>query len=183
MSVTEYLRAIERSSRHGNATEHTYRPDLKELLESLADIDATNEPKRAQCGAPDYVITRQKDRLTIGYIEAKDVGVDLAAVEKTEQIKRYQAHLPNLLLTDYLEFRWYVQGERGLEKRGVAALGRLTASGKIVADPEEQERALMLIKGFLAQRPIAIHSASELALRLAPHTHGARYHRRSFRLR
>ena len=44
------------------------------------------------------------------------MGLDLTEVEKSAQIKRYQAHLPNLLLTDYLEFRWYVQGERGLEK-------------------------------------------------------------------
>jgi len=174
MSPEEYLAKIERAHQRHDATEHTYRPDLKAFLESLAEVDATNEPKRAQCGAPDYVITRRKDRLTLGYIEAKDVGIDLAEVEKSEQLKRYQAHLPNLLLTDYLEFRWYVRGERGLEKRGAAALGRLTAAGKIVVDSGEQARALDLIKGFLAQRPVAVNTASELALRLAHLTHMVR---------
>ena len=174
MSVTEYLRAVERAHQRHDATEHTYRPDLKALVESLGDVLATNEPKREKCGAPDYEISRRKDGLRLGHIEAKDLGADLAEVEKSEQIKRYQAHLPNLLLTDYLEFRWYVQGERGMEKRGAAALGRVTSGGKIVSDPEEQTRALNLIKGFLSQRPIAINSASELALRLAHLTHMVR---------
>jgi len=174
MSPTEYFAKIERARQRHDATEHTYRPYLQELIESLAEVDATNEPKRVQCGAPDYVITRRKDRLTLGYIEAKDAGLDLAEVEKSEQIKRYQAHLPNLLLTDYLEFRWYVQGERGMEKRGVAALGHFAASGKIVSHPDEQARALQLIRGFLTQRPVRITSAQDLALRLAHLTHMVR---------
>ena len=174
MSPAEYLAKIERTHQRHEATEHTYRPDFKAFLESLAEIEATNEPKREKCGAPDYVITRQKDGLTVGYIEAKDIGIDLGETEKTEQIKRYQAHLPNLLLTDYLEVRWFVQGERGMEKRGSAALGRLTSSGKIVSDPDEQERALDLLKSFLAQRPVRITSAQDLALRLAHLTHMVR---------
>ena len=32
-------------------------------------------------------------------------------VERGEQVKRYREALPNLILTDYLEFRWYVEGE------------------------------------------------------------------------
>jgi hypothetical protein len=58
--VRDYLAKIERAYRAGNATEHTYRPDLKALLEALVPgITATNEPKwRTDCGAPDYVLTR-----------------------------------------------------------------------------------------------------------------------------
>ena len=52
----EYLRKLERALKRGDATEHTHRPALKELLEALDDkIVATNEPKRSECGAPDYV--------------------------------------------------------------------------------------------------------------------------------
>jgi hypothetical protein len=47
-----YLTAVERNLKAGNATEHTHRPALKELIESLAEnITATNEPKREKCGA------------------------------------------------------------------------------------------------------------------------------------
>ena len=41
----------------------------------LPDVLVTNEPARVACGAPDYVLTRKDN--PIGYIEAKDIGVDL----------------------------------------------------------------------------------------------------------
>jgi len=44
-------------------------------------------------------------------VEAKDIDIDLRKVERLEQLKRYREALPNLILTDYLEFRWYVEGE------------------------------------------------------------------------
>ena len=106
--VLEYLRKIERALKRGDATEHTHRAALQELLEALDDkIIVTNEPKRSACGAPDYVISRKRDTLSIGYVEAKDVGVDLSDTEKSDQLKRYLQAAPgeNLLLTDYLEFR------------------------------------------------------------------------------
>jgi len=34
-------------------------------------------------------------------------------VEAGEQMQRYRAGFANLLLTDYLEFRWYVGGNGG----------------------------------------------------------------------
>jgi hypothetical protein len=176
MSPEEYLAAIERAHRRGDATEHTYRPFLKTFLETRAkgDAEATNEPKREKCGAPDYVVSRKKDRLTLGYVEAKDVGLDLAEIEKGEQITRYLQHLPNFLLTDYLSVRWYVRGDKGIEKRGSASLGHIGTGGKIVSDPAEQARALNLIDSFLQQRPVPINSALDLALRLAHLTHMVR---------
>ena len=54
-----YILSIEKALSEGNATEHTYRPFLKNLVESLADeITATNEPRREACGAPGFIITR-----------------------------------------------------------------------------------------------------------------------------
>ena len=78
--VREYIRTIEKELALGNATEHTHRPALKALLESLGDgIVATNEPRRVECGAPDFVITTGS--ATIGYVEAKDVGKSLDEAE------------------------------------------------------------------------------------------------------
>ena len=57
--VSTYLKNIENALTAGNATEHTYRPALKEFIESLAeDIEAINEPRREQCGAPDFIVSR-----------------------------------------------------------------------------------------------------------------------------
>jgi len=57
--------------------------------------------------APDYVI--KKDEVAIGYMEAKDIGADLNKIEKSDQIQRYLKSLDNLVLTDYLEFRFLVR--------------------------------------------------------------------------
>ena len=137
--VLEYLRKLERALKRGDSTERTHRPALKELFEALNDkIIATNEPKRSECGAPDYVISRKRDQLSLGYVEAKDVGADLAEIERGEQLKRYLASLPTLLLTDYLEFRWFVDGK----KRETFRLANVATGGKLTpASPDELERA------------------------------------------
>ena len=103
----DYLENIQSNLQAGNATEHTHRLALQNLVQSFAGgITATNEPKRVACGAPDYIIT--KSQTPLGYIEAKDVGKCLNQVERSSQIKRYLGSLNNLIITDYLEFRWYV---------------------------------------------------------------------------
>jgi hypothetical protein len=61
-------------------------------------------------GAPDFII--EKGKVPLGYVETKDVGTDLDRTEKSDQMKRYLPGLHNLVLTDYLEFRWYVNGVR-----------------------------------------------------------------------
>ncbi len=107
--ISAYLRDIEKNLKRGNATEHTHRPALKALIEAAGErVTATNEPRRIECGAPDFIITR--GQIPLGYIEAKDVGTGLDAIEKSEQMKRYLASLGNLILTDYLEFRWVCSG-------------------------------------------------------------------------
>src|ERR1035437_78771 len=106
-----YLEEIGRNLTAGNATEHTHRPALQNLLQTLdPSVRAVNEPKRVACGAPDYIVTR--NNLPVGYIEAKDVGRSLDEIERDEQLKRYCKSLSNLILTDYLEFRWFKDGEK-----------------------------------------------------------------------
>ncbi|MFN8375918.1 MAG: hypothetical protein U0694_23980 [Anaerolineae bacterium] len=68
-----------------------------------------NDPKHIKAGAPDFIILRE--RVPVAFVEAKDIGKDLSRVENDEQMGRYRKALPNLLLTDYLEFRWYVDGQ------------------------------------------------------------------------
>lgn len=96
-ALKAYLADIESAHKAGNATEHTHRPALKTLLETLAgdDIRATNEPKRENCGAPDFIVTRGV--VPLGYVEAKDVGKPLDPVERSEQLRRYRDALGNLV--------------------------------------------------------------------------------------
>src|SRR5512144_1985362 len=104
MSVGGYAKVIERDLQSGFATEHTHRPALKAFIESLdRSVCVTNEPKWIACEAPDLIV--QRGSTPLGYIEAKDVGKSLDQEEASEQLKRYREALPNLILTDYLEFR------------------------------------------------------------------------------
>lgn len=114
MTIDQYLNTINQRYKLGNATEHTFRGDLQQLIESLVPgIRATNEPKRQSCGAPDYILTK-KD-IPVGFIEAKDIGdKDLEGAKKTgnkEQFDRYKTSLGNLIFTDYINFLLYRDGE------------------------------------------------------------------------
>ncbi len=83
MTLDQYIQSINAKYQLGNATEHTFRGILEQLIESLVpDVRATNEPKRIKCGAPDYILTKKE--IEVGYIEAKDIGdKDLAGTKKT----------------------------------------------------------------------------------------------------
>ncbi len=165
MTTQEYLQSIDKRYRMENATEHTYRGDLQQLIEALVPgISATNEPKRQACGAPDYILTR-KD-IPVGYIEAKDIGdKDLDGMKKTghkEQFDRYKHSLPNIIFTDYINFHLYHDGE--LVTR--IAIGELTEKGirplaENIASFED------LIKEFCFRKTQTIKSSKRLAEMMA----------------
>ncbi|MGZ8927868.1 MAG: hypothetical protein ACXW03_05340, partial [Methylobacter sp.] len=108
--IQDYLDKVDKRYKAGISTEHSYRGDLQNLLENLLpNVLVTNEPTRIYCGAPDYILTRAK--IPLGYIEAKDIGKTLDSKEYQEQFDRYRNSLDNLIITDYLEFRFYRNAE------------------------------------------------------------------------
>ncbi len=166
-----YRREIERALHEGNATEPTHYPTLKILIESLGDgLNATVNPKHVECGSPDFVVSRKAAHgpMTLGYVEAKDVGKALDEIERSDQMKRYLSALPNLLLTDYLEFHWYVDGK----KRGDAArLARVAKGGNLALEKGGAEAVTQLLTAFLSHEAEPINTPKELALRMARLTH------------
>jgi len=162
----QYIHAIEKKLAQGDATEHTHRAALQAFIESfVTGVSATNEPKHIDCGAPDFVI--RKGVTTIGYIEAKDIGISLDVTEKSDQLKRYRGSLTNLILTDYLEFRWYVDGEKRLSAR----LGTATKDGKIKRDKEGIQAVAELLASFLEHQAEKVGTPQELAQRMARLAH------------
>ena len=165
MPFDRYLDAVARKLETGDATEHSYRADLGRLLEALGADDrrsltALNEPKRIACGAPDYVLRR--GAVTVGYVEAKDVGKDLGAVETGDQLARYRKALSNLVLTDYLEFRHYVGGEHRATARLADVVG-----GRLRPVEGGVEAVRALLTDALARDPEPVRTASALADRMA----------------
>ena len=165
MTIDQYINNINQRYKLGNATEHTFRGDLQQLIESLApNIRATNEPKRQSCGAPDYILT-QKD-IPVGFIEAKDIGdKDLEGAKKTgnkEQFDRYKESLNNLIFTDYIDFHLYRDGEFVTK----IAIAEITDKG-IKGLPENYARFENFIKDFCTHIGQTIKSSKKLAEMMA----------------
>lgn len=165
----DYLKDVQATLAAGHASEGSHYPALKALLECLGKgISATSLPSRIECGAPDFVITRHSS--TIGYIEAKDIGKSLDEAEHSEQLQRYRKSLSNLVLTDFLEFRWYISGERRLS----ACLGTLTKDSKIRRNKAGIEAVAELLTNLLAHQAEPVGTPRELALRMASLAHMVR---------
>lgn len=161
MNIQIYISKVRDDYKHGRSTEHTYRGYLKDLIEEINNgIKVTNEPKRQACGAPDLIAERKN--VPVGFIETKDIGIDLDKTEKGEQLGRYQKSLGNLILTDYLEFRFY-HYENKIETVSIAEL----RDGKIHALTENFDQFTTLITDFCAYLGQTIHSSELLAKMMA----------------
>ncbi|HYW19207.1 MAG TPA: hypothetical protein VE956_07790 [Nodularia sp. (in: cyanobacteria)] len=102
IEFTNYIQDIQTNIKRGG--ERSHYPSLQRLIEGLMiGINATIEEKGNQEGIPDFTI-RKNDRV-LGYIEAKDINVDLDKTEKTEQLNRYlESNIGyNLILTRSVE--------------------------------------------------------------------------------
>lgn len=165
MTIDQYIANINQRYKLGNATEHTFRGDLQQLIESVVEgVRATNEPKRQACGAPDYILTK-KD-IPVGFIEAKDVGdKDLEGKKKSgnkEQFDRYKASLNNLIFTDYIDFHLYQDGEFITK----IAIAEITENG-IVPITQNFDTFENILKDFCTHIGQTIKSSKKLAEMMA----------------
>ena len=166
MDLKEYITTVNQKFRAGNATEHTYRGVLEQLMQSLLPkLRIVNEPKREKCGAPDYIASC-KDGMPVFYIEAKDIGDnDLDGRNPhghKEQFTRYKQALDYIIFTDYLDFHLYEHGEFVDSVRIAEMKG-----DKIVAINENEEKFLNLIEHVGNNAIQSITSASRLAKLMA----------------
>ena len=108
-----YIQSISSKFAHKETTEMGYRTDfeilLKGVFESINVKRIDHDARAKQGNKPDFVAL--KHDVPILYIEAKDIGVSLDKIEKSEQMTRYYGYT-NLVLTDYVEFRFYRNGKR-----------------------------------------------------------------------
>ena len=166
MDIKEYISTVNQKFRAGNATEHTYRGTLEQLMQTLLPkLRIVNEPKREKCGAPDYIASR-KDGIPVFYIEAKDIGDnDLDGRNPhghKEQFTRYKQALDYIIFTDYLDFHLYEHGEFVDSVRIAEIKG-----DKIVAINENEDKFLNLIEHLGNTAIQSITSASRLAKLMA----------------
>ena len=165
-TIAAYISEIDRIYRTGKATEHTYRGVLQRMLAALMPgFTILNEPKKQECGAPDYIITDRAGR-SISFVEAKDIGdADLDGNRRTghkEQFDRYKKSLDTIAFTDYLDFHLYLNGRSA----GSVRIGE-ERDGRIVAVPEKFGEFLLLVESLATAHPVKITSAKQLAQLMA----------------
>ena len=162
MNLPQYIETIAKRHKTGISSEHTYRADLESLIRELVKgVDITNEPSKVtDCGNPDYVIT--KGNIPVGFIEAKDLGKDLNGKQYKEQFRRYKKALDNLIITDYLWFQFFQNGELFHEIR----IGEIEEN-RVKPLAENFEEFLDLIKNFCAFIGQTIKSPKKLAEMMA----------------
>ena len=165
--LKQYIKELNEQYMTGLAREHAYRPALKELLQSLLpQMVVTNEPAHFECGAPDYIITRQKDHLPVFFVEAKDVGDnDLDGRNKNghkEQFDRYKQALDYIIFTDYLDFHLYEHGEF-VDSIRIAEI----KGNKIVGIDEAEDKFLSMVQHLGSSAIQRITSAPRLAKQMA----------------
>ncbi len=114
---------------------------------------------------PDFRLWNGKDRI-IGYVEAKKPTEErLDIIEGSEQLQRYRSTFPNLILTNFIEFRLYRNGER--EQTVLAA--RPLVLNKLLMTPriEKPDELYTLLDRFLDFVLPKTFTAESLAVELA----------------
>lgn len=172
--LKNYLKQIAETSNRGDAREESYYSALKDLFEAYSgstdkkNIHVTVLPKKTEAGNPDFRIWDGKQHIT-GYIEAKDPSVEnLDRIEDSEQLKRYLHTFPNMILTNFLEFRLYRNGVR----TDKVLIGRPVILNKLKTTPpaEKEPEFLHLLEKFLSFSIPKLYDAKSLAIELAKRT-------------
>lgn len=170
--LKKYLREIYNDDIHGDAREESYYSTLKALIKGLSDkfekkVEVTTLPKKTEAGNPDFRIWDGRQHI-IGYIEAKTPDKNLNKVENSEQLMRYRNTFPNVILTNFFEFRLY----RNSVLTDKVLIGRPYVISKLDRVPpvENEEKFLKLMQKFLGFSLPKVYTAESLAVELAKRT-------------
>ena len=112
-----YQQNIQHTHAQNDATaELSLHPHLKTFLEKTAEflgneITVMSEPRRLEIGRPDFVV--KSGLLPVGYVEAEAYGRDLNALtgHAKTQNERFIENLDNFILTNFVEFQLYAEGQ------------------------------------------------------------------------
>ena len=169
-----YFHDLAAVAHQGDAREESFYPALGKMLGGIAKatgrahVHVTTLPKPTEGGNPDFRLWNGKDRI-IGYIEAKKPTEErLDLIEASEQLKRYRSTFPNLILTNFLEFRLYRNGER--EQTVLAARPLVLNRLRMTPTIERPDELYALLDRYLDFALPQTFTAASLAVELAKRT-------------
>ena len=169
-----YLKKIYQTANRGDAREESYYSILeglfKEYTKSVgkSGIHITTLPKKTEAGNPDFRIWDGTQHI-VGYIEAKAPTVDnLDLIEDSEQLKRYRHTFPNMILTNFFEFRLYRNGT--LTDKVIIGRPFIVHKLKTIPPVEKEPDFFKLLEKFFSFSLPKVYSAKTLAIELAKRT-------------
>ncbi len=172
--LKSYLKRIAKIANQGDAREESYYASLEELLGNLAQsfgkgkIHITTLPKSTEAGNPDFRVWDGKQHI-VGYVEAKAPTVEnLDSIEVSEQLKRYRGTFPNLILTNFFEFRLYRDGI--LVEKALIARPFIVHKLKTIPPVEKEPDFTKLMEAFYSFSLPKVYNAKNLAIELAKRT-------------
>ena len=172
--LKSYLKEIFKITNQGDAREESYYATLAVLFKEAAQsfgkgkIHITTLPKSTEAGNPDFRVRDGKQHI-VGYIEAKAPTVEnLDAIEDTEQLKRYRNTFPNLILTNFFEFRLYRNGI--LVNKALIARPFIVHQLKTIPPVEKKQDFISLLESFYSFSLPKVYNAKNLAKELAKRT-------------
>ncbi len=171
--IHNYLKKITETTVLGDAREESFYPHLSSFVAEFGNsigkkkIQVTTLPKKTEAGNPDFRIWDGKQSI-VGYIEAKKPGENLDVWEDSKQLKRYRDVFPNLILTDFFEFRLYRKGQ--LIDKVQVARPFIAKKLKTIPPIENEEKFNALLAKFFAFSLPKVYSAESLAEELAKRT-------------
>ncbi len=172
--IESYLNNLFQTYRTGEATEASYYSLLKNFLEGYIALyekhtEITIQPRKTTVGIPDFLLKSKKNQI-VGYIECKDITEkDLSYIEDSEQLRRYRESLPNLILTNFYEFRLYRNGNL-IAQVELANPVFLKLMKPPVLIPQNLEKFKDLLGEFFSFPTPKVYKAKALATELAKRT-------------
>ncbi|MFM8832496.1 MAG: N-6 DNA methylase, partial [Cytophagales bacterium] len=171
--LQDYLKKIADTTAQGDAREESYYGNFASFIAVFAEsirrkkIQITTLPKKTEAGNPDFRIWDGQQSI-VGYIEAKKPGENLDSIENSTQLERYRGVFPNLILTDFYEFRLYRNGQL-IDK---VSIGRPFIAKKLKTVPpvENEEKLLALLNKYFSFTLPKVFTAESLASELAKRT-------------
>jgi predicted helicase len=171
--IDTYIKKIASITKRGDAREESYYSALAALLEEFSEtkrkkkVHVTVLPKKTEAGNPDFRVWDGKHS-QVGYVEAKPPKANLDEIETSDQLKRYLSTFPNLILTNFYEFRLYRNGQRVANV--LLARPYIPAKLKTIPPAEHTVEFLALLEKFFQFSLPMKFTAESLAKELATRT-------------
>ena len=177
-SLRTYFNEIHKIYIGGDFREESFYGVLKKLIEDCSKLlqpqgkaNVLVLPRKTGAGIPDFRIDKEGE--IVGYIEAKSPDAVLREIENSEQLKRYRESFPNLILTNFLEFRLYKNGNLV----DSVEIGRQFILQKLKHPPPPEKLDLFfnLLEKFFSFSIPEVTTSSTLSIELAKRTRFLEY--------